>query len=279
MAPSKSKKRKLNEVRGPEPSKKLRKQQHYSSPSSSEGSADESTAIDPADSNQESGEETEQRSIVSPSEATGLPAEEASDDSVSTFDSESGGSDASTNPNHEPIQKNKSKRNDPTAMATSISAILTSNLSRSKRVDPILSRSVTASQANTEIVDSHLEKKIKRMQSADKKKAMEKGHVEDVVLGINAKIGERVDDSSGGVGEVQELERRLRKTAQRGVVKLFNAVRLAQVRGEEAAKAGGSRGRKEERVGEMSKKGFLELVASGGQDEGMGKGREVIEEA
>ncbi len=70
-----------------------------------------------------------------------------------------------------------------------------------------------------------------------------------------------------------EEENRLRKTAQRGVVKLFNAVRQAQVRGEEARKEAksGSRGRKEERVGEMSKKGFLEMVAGGGGGDGKGE--------
>lgn len=73
-----------------------------------------------------------------------------------------------------------------------------------------------------------------------------------------------------------EEEKRLRKTAQRGVVKLFNAVRQAQVRAEEARKESkvvrGSRGRKEERMGEMSKKGFLEMVAGGGGEGGLEEG-------
>ena len=80
------------------------------------------------------------------------------------------------------------------------------------------------------------------------------------------------DGGGGGAGEIAELERRLRKTAQRGVVKLFNAVRGAQVRGEEAASNGGVGKRKEERVGDMSKKGFLELVAGRGS-----KGKGVAE--
>ena len=62
-----------------------------------------------------------------------------------------------------------------------------------------------------------------------------------------------------------EEERQLRKTAQRGVVKLFNAVRAAQMKGEEARKEGGTGKRRDERVGEMSKRGFLELVAGGGK--------------
>jgi len=66
-----------------------------------------------------------------------------------------------------------------------------------------------------------------------------------------------------------ELEKRLRKTAQRGVVKLFNAVRAAQVKGEEAAREARAKGlvgqgRREEKVNEMSKKGFLDLIAGGG---------------
>lgn len=91
-----------------------------------------------------------------------------------------------------------------------------------------------------------------------------------------------VADQQGGSGEgkdvdggpsaqqILEQERRLRKTAQRGVVKLFNAVRAAQVKGEEAAREARVKGlvgtkRREERVGEMGKQAFLDLVAGGGK--------------
>lgn len=98
--------------------------------------------------------------------------------------------------------------------------------------------------------------------------------MKDVLLGtvstgfVEAKEGAAVG-VDGEVGRMMEQERRLKKTAQRGVVKLFNAVRVAQVRGEEARKEAVGKGivgakRREEKVGEMSKKGFLELVASGG---------------
>ena len=94
----------------------------------------------------------------------------------------------------------------------------------------------------------------------DRKLALEKGRVRDVLLGTDNKNANG-ENGQGTVGEMQEEERRLRKTAQRGVVKLFNAVRAAQMKGEEAAKKGGTLGRKKERVDEMSKKGFLELTA------------------
>jgi len=69
--------------------------------------------------------------------------------------------------------------------------------------------------------------------------------------------------------ELLEAERLLRKVAQRGVVKLFNAVRAAQVKAAEAERATRNEGmvgmgRREEKVTDMSRKGFLDLIASGG---------------
>lgn len=71
----------------------------------------------------------------------------------------------------------------------------------------------------------------------------------------------------------------VRQVAQRGVVKLFNAVRASQVTAAEATKEAKREGRvssnqKQEKVTQMSKKGFLDLIASGG---GLRKG--AIEEA
>lgn len=134
----------------------------------------------------------------------------------------------------------------------------------------MLARSATAALANAELADSRLEIKARRKLREERKLALEKGRVKDVLLGTDAPGA----DAGTTAGEAMELERRLRKTAQRGVVKLFNAVRAAQVKGEEAARQGGAAGRKQERIGEMSRQGFLELVAGGGK----GKGA-VVEEA
>ncbi|KAI7709467.1 hypothetical protein KC353_g10333, partial [Hortaea werneckii] len=78
------------------------------------------------------------------------------------------------------------------------------------------------------------------------------------------------ESESVDTGAVLEDEKRLKKTAQRGVVKLFNAVRAAQVKAEEAMKQAKSEGvvgmrQREERVNEMSKQGFLDLISSGGK--------------
>ena len=92
---------------------------------------------------------------------------------------------------------------------------------------------------------------------------MDQGRIRDVLLGVT--VDGKTGIGGGTAESVKEEERKLKKTAQRGVVKLFNAVRAAQVKAEEARGLGGTRDRKEERVGEMSKKGFLDMVASGGK--------------
>lgn len=170
------------------------------------------------------------------------------------YDSETGASGPNST-------KKRVKRNDPTAFANSMSKILASKLSTSKRSDPVLSRSVDAATASKELIDQRLEAKAKRQLYAEKRQALDKGRVKDV-LGL-----ESVDVSTA---HIQEQERRLKKTAQRGVIKLFNAVRAAQVKGEQAraeAKKAGVVGisQREERVSEMSKKGFLDLLAQGGK--------------
>lgn len=151
--------------------------------------------------------------------------------------------------------------------------ILSSKLSTSKRADPVLARSAAAAQANAELAESKLETRARQKLREDKKLALDKGRVTDVLLGDAG--GQDGGEEYGQAALIREQEKRLRKTAQRGVVKLFNAVRAAQIKGEEAARQGGAAGRKKERVTEMSKKGFLELVAGGGE-----KGKEAnIEEA
>jgi Rrp15p len=171
--------------------------------------------------------------------------------------------------NENPNLIRKRKRNDPEAFATSISKILGSKLSTSKRSDPVLSRSVDALQASKEITDEALETKARQKLRAEKREALDKGRVKDVLGASTAFDAANGRGEGPTVQETMELEKRLRKTAQRGVVKLFNAVRAAQIKGEEAAKDARSKGlvgqgRREERVNEMSKKGFLELIAGGG---------------
>jgi len=155
----------------------------------------------------------------------------------------------------------KRKRNDPDAFATSMSKILGSKLSSTKRSDPVLSRSMAAATATKELAESKLEQKARHKLRQEKREALERGRIKDI-MGL--------ESTEINTADILEQERRLKKTAQRGVVKLFNAVRAAQVRGEEAAREARKAGvvgmaKREEKVNEMSKKGFLELIAGGGK--------------
>ncbi|EPS34581.1 hypothetical protein POX_a00446 [Penicillium oxalicum] len=146
------------------------------------------------------------------------------------------------------------KRNDPSAFSTSISKILSTKLPASARSDPVLSRSRKAAQTSSEWENEKLDKAARAKLRAEKKEELDRGRVRDV-MGVER----------GLTGQVGEEEKRLRKTAQRGVVKLFNAVRAAQVRGEEAAREERKKGtvgmgEREKAVNEVSKQGFLELI-------------------
>lgn len=189
---------------------------------------------------------------------------------LDTDESESGSEESGEDSDGAPRKKNK--RDDPSAFATSVSKILSTKLSNSRRADPVLARSAEAHEAAKAAVDTALESKAKKQMRAQKKEAQEKGHVRDVLA---------ADQAEGtSTAEMLEGERRLRKVAQRGVVKLFNAVRAAQVKAVEAEKKARKDGvvgviRREEKINEMSKKGFLDLIASGGG--GLKKG--ALEEA
>lgn len=173
----------------------------------------------------------------------------------------------------------KSKRNDPDAFATSITKMLSSKLPASKRADPIVARSSESAAAAKSLVDAALEAKARKRLREQKRLAFEKGRVRDVLVPsktrtLNIQTGEieEIPDGKEGeqtTGQILETERRLRKTAQRGVVKLFNAVRAAQVKAMQAEREARQEGivgvkRREEKVTEMSRKGFLDLIASGG---------------
>lgn len=173
--------------------------------------------------------------------------------------------------------RSKSKRNDPEAFATSISKMLSSKLPASRRADPIVARSAAAAEQSRQAVDAALEAKARKRLREQKRLAMEKGRVRDVLVASTTRtfnmatgeIEEVVEEGAETTGEILAAEKRLRKVAQRGVVKLFNAVRAAQVKAAEAERAARREGvvgvkRKEEKVTEMSRKGFLDLIASGG---------------
>ncbi|KAF2827140.1 Rrp15p-domain-containing protein [Ophiobolus disseminans] len=165
----------------------------------------------------------------------------------------------SDNEDSEVATRKVRKRNDPEAFATSISKILNTKLTTTKRSEPILARSKDAQTANKEIADSKLTEKARRQVVVEKKAAQDKGRVKDV-LGLQ--------DTSFSTAETTAAEKALRRTAQKGVIKLFNAVRAAQVKGEQAEKEAKAHNvvgldKREDKVKEMSKQGFLDMITGG----------------
>ena len=190
----------------------------------------------------------------------------------------------------------KRKRNDPSVFATSMSKILGSHLPVKTRSDPVLVRSGAGKAVRTGVEEGRLEAKAKRVLAGERKREMEKGRVRRVVLGTSGGTRGSLGGGNGERGEQEEKgewitgavmrEKALRKVAQRGVVRLFNAVRAAQVKAEVAgreAREGNVIGRenREEKgtwdrfpgvrrvwllicgvVTEMSKQGFLDLITS-----------------
>ncbi|KAF7170980.1 hypothetical protein CNMCM5623_003491 [Aspergillus felis] len=287
MAPPMAKKRKVLDSlknKAGRPKKKFRKQLEYHS-SSDETEDEQPTdfqAVDLADSDAEEEEKLVEEKPQKPSasETRSLGAQnkrkaEDSDDSsaASDNDSDADGNDASNSPGSSDIEDDEygdsdtslptstngrrpvAKRNDPTAFSTSISKILSTKLPTSARADPVLSRSKSAAQTTSELADEKLDKQARAKLRAEKREELDRGRVRDV-MGVER----------GLTGVVAEEEKRLRKIAQRGVVKLFNAVRAAQVRGEEAAREERKKGtvgmgEREKAVNEVSKQGFLELIS------------------
>ncbi|KAH8805831.1 Rrp15p-domain-containing protein [Xylogone sp. PMI_703] len=288
MAGQFSKKRKVEDgMKGKitRPVKKFKKQAEYHSDSSASDSEDSQDfqAVNLQDMDDEVAQDDEFNAEDLEDEDLSEDGTNAKEDTeaesevtdASNSDSEDGedtGEEEDSDANSNSNTSKKRKRNDPEAFATSMSKILGSKLSSSKRSDPVLSRSVTAIQASKEITDAALEKKAKHKLREEKRAALDKGRVRDI-LGASTAF-DAAHSLEGGetrrtVSETMEIEKRLRKTAQRGVVKLFNAVRAAQIKGEQAAKEARSKGvvgqgSREEKVNEMSKQGFLELIAGGG---------------
>ncbi|KAF4511139.1 hypothetical protein G6O67_002962 [Ophiocordyceps sinensis] len=274
------------------PSKKQKRQRKYHSDGESDQDQQQFDAVDLLDSDADIHNATIDDAASSSSDkgastktrrkskTTKVPAKKKAE--ADSEDQADGGTDDSDlDENGQSLEtrggKPKSKRNDPSAFANSLSKILSTKLSSSKRADPVLARSAAAHEASKAAVDGALEAKARRHLKEQKRRALEKGRVKDVLLAAN---GDVAGDAETSTVQVLQTERKLREVAKRGVIKMFNAVRAAQVKAAEAerdVKKAGVIGinRRKEKVNELSKKGFLDLLASGGG--GLRKG--ALEEA
>ena len=115
----------------------------------------------------------------------------------------------------------KRKRNDADAFALSMGKILGSHLTTAARRDPVL---VRAKQMQIGQDEAKLEAKARRVIKEEKRKEKEKGRVRELIP----------KDDDQAAKKAMEKERALKSIARSGVARLYNAIRAAQVKGEEA---------------------------------------------
>lgn len=140
------------------------------------------------------------------------------------------------------------------SFATAFNAIIGSRLKAHDRKEPILARNKTAIK---KLESDKLEAKAKRALLGDKADLHDKHRVKNLLPSA---------DDGSKAREIIEKERKLKKVAQKGVVRLFNAVLSTQVEtNEEIGRERVGQTRKEELMNEISKEKFLDLVQAAGQ--------------
>ena len=151
------------------------------------------------------------------------------------------------------LKKRKKTTDDgSSSFASAVNAILGSKLKKYDREDPIFARSkVTIKKAESE----KLEAKARRELLAEKKKIYDKDRVRDLLP---------KDDSNARA--ILEHEKKLKKIAQRGVVRLFNVIMTTQNRtSSEVSQTKVLDGEKKEKlISEISKEKFFDLVKAAG---------------
>lgn len=153
-----------------------------------------------------------------------------------------------------PQKKQKvSKKEETEKFSNAMNALLDTHLKAYDRKDPILARSKKELKT---FENEKLEEKAKRMLLAEKKKRLTANRVKDLLP---------TDDSKAR--EVLEKEKKLKKIAQKGVIKLFNAILMTQTATEQdiSKESGIGSNKKKELVNEISKEKFLSLVQQAGK--------------
>lgn len=151
-------------------------------------------------------------------------------------------------------KQKKSKKAETESFSNAMNALLDTHLKAYDRKDPILARS---KKELKKFDDDKLEQKAKRLLLLEKKKKLTANRNKDLLP---------KDDATAR--QILQHEKQLKKTAQRGVIKLFNAILMTQTSTEEDVNnEKGYLGltKKKELVNEISKEKFLDLVQNVGK--------------
>lgn len=152
------------------------------------------------------------------------------------------------------IKKKKNLDDGSESFANAFNAIVGSRLKAYNRKDPILTKNKTTLK---KLESDKLEAKAKRLILSEKKQVHDKNRVKNLLP--SASEPEKVRT-------IIHNERQLKKVAQKGVVRLFNAVLSTQIKtNEELDQEKVGQTKKEELMNEISKEKFLDLVQAAGQ--------------
>lgn len=152
------------------------------------------------------------------------------------------------------IKKKKNLDDGSESFANAFNAIVGSRLKAYNRKDPILAKNKTTLK---KLESDKLEAKAKRLILSEKKQVHDKHRVKNLLP--SASEPEKVRT-------IIHNERQLKKVAQKGVVRLFNAVLSTQIKtNQELGQEKVGQTKKEELMNEISKEKFLDLVQAAGQ--------------
>lgn len=166
------------------------------------------------------------------------------------------------------VKKQKMSKNDDGAeqFSSAMSAILGSHLKQYDRIDPIMARQKKALE---KIEQDKLDEKARKLLSREKKKFLTKSRKSEI-------IPQDITEENS-VQRMLEQERKLKKIAQKGVVRLFNVITTTQLKTERQVneKLASSNIKsiihkeKEQSklISEVSKETFLDLVKAAGDEE------------
>ncbi|CDO92509.1 unnamed protein product [Kluyveromyces dobzhanskii CBS 2104] len=157
-------------------------------------------------------------------------------------------------------KSSKSKHDDGSStFSSALTNILSSHLKAYDRKDPIMARNKRVLKQNE---TDKLEQKAKRAILTEKKQLLDKTRKKEIIPVAAANA------DSDEIREILEKERKLRKVAQKGVVKLFNAILSTQVKTEkevnESLDGVKNRSDRKELITEVSKEKFFDLVKTAG---------------
>lgn len=188
-------------------------------------------------------------------DVAGISSDEESQSDNESGDNDSENDDSDDEDDSFPLKKKKKVVDDGTeTFANAFNAIIGSKLKAYDRKDPILARN---KRTLKKLESDKLEAKAKRLMNAEKRETQDKQRIKNLLPSA---------DQPEKVREVIETERKLKKVAQRGVVKLFNAVLATQVKtNQEISQEKVGSTKKDELMNEISKAKFLDLVKAAGQ--------------